>query len=695
MIGQETTSELLKFILRKRLCRIDRPNELIRLGADLLTLFQRGWNIFQVRRALTATSRRRLFVDKDLVVINSRNGRALTLFGIVTPRVCFGRTSRWSARRPGRGSGRITGTGGCGIGVGRGVVQDSLRWIVDNADDRRGGSDRRSGRIRNSTKPLEKMFAKNCSPRAKFDFSFERGDTRSKEARTPVLDGVSHKLSSSAIPMLTPNLSQICRSAALLAAAIALIPTQTAEAADKPNIVFVMADDLGYGDLGCYGSELIQTPRLDAMAEQGIKFRNMYAGCTVCAPSRAVLMTGQHMGHTFVRGNAGGADMTTQTLRPEDVTVAEVLSAVGYRTALCGKWGLGDERLGGYAGLPTHQGFDFFYGYLNQVHAHNYYPEFLWRNRTREPLRNVVERSNNKYGGFVGGAATERIDYTHDLIMEEALNWLTENKDHPFFLYVPLTIPHANNEGTRMTGDGQEVPDYGPYTDRDWPNQDKGQAAMITRMDGDIGRLADHIKELGLAENTLILFTSDNGPHDEGGHNTERFIPAGPLRGMKRDLYEGGIREPFIAYWPGTSPAGVVSDHIGYFGDLMATAAELSGTQAPADIDSVSFAPTLTGNFAEQASHDYLYWEFYERGSKQAVRFGDWKAIRMPMHTGDIELYDLREDLGEANDIADAHPDIVAKAGAMMDEAHSPNSNWQPRGKAGKQPEPGDGRPRF
>lgn len=464
---------------------------------------------------------------------------------------------------------------------------------------------------------------------------------------------------------------------------------------ERPNIIFIMADDLGYGDLGCYGSELIQTPRLDAMAEEGIKFRNMYAGCTVCAPSRAVLMTGQHMGHTFVRGNAGGADMTIQTLRAEDVTVAEVLSTVGYRTALCGKWGLGDERLGGYSGLPTHQGFDYFYGYLNQVHAHNYYPEFLWRNRTRVPLRNVVEGSGRDYGGFEGGAATTRVDYSHDLVIDEALNWVEEQKDHPFFLYIALTIPHANNEGTRMTGDGQEVPDYGIYADKDWPNPDKGQAAMITRMDRDVGRLIDKLQSLGLDEKTVVMFTSDNGPHDEGGHDTDRFVPSGPLRGMKRDLYEGGIREPFIARWPGTAPAGVISDYIGYFGDLMATASDLAGTTPPEGIDSVSFAPTLTGNSSEQAEHEFLYWEFFERGSKQAVRFGNWKAVRMPAHTGEIELFDLDADLGESNNIAKKHPTVVQQAAVMMDESHEENPNWQVRGKPGKQPAPGDGRPRF
>jgi uncharacterized sulfatase len=454
-----------------------------------------------------------------------------------------------------------------------------------------------------------------------------------------------------------------------------------AEAKSKPNIIFVMADDLGYGDLGCYGQKLIKTPNLDRMAKEGIRFTQFYAGCTVCAPSRSVLMTGQHMGHTHVRGNAGG-EMSIQTLRDEDVTVAEVLKKAGYATGLCGKWGLGDA-VPGNTGLPNDQGFDFFYGYLNQVHAHNYFPEFLWRNTTAESLRNEVKSLDRKYGGFAGGYATKRVDYSHDLIANEALNFIVEHKDQPFFLYLALTIPHANNEGTRGTGDGQEVPDYGIYADEDWSNQDKGQAAMITRMDADMGRIMDKLGQLGIDERTVMMFTSDNGPHNEGGHNPERFDPSGPLQGMKRDLYEGGIRVPMIVRWPGTTPAGVVSDHIGYFGDLMATVGDLADVDTP-QVDSVSFAPTITGRPTEQHSHKYLYWEFYERGGKQAVRSGNWKAIRIPMFDGQTELYDLSNDIAESNDVAAEHPDLVKKLEAMMDEAHVPHPNWKVRGRPAK-----------
>lgn len=458
-------------------------------------------------------------------------------------------------------------------------------------------------------------------------------------------------------------------------------------AAEKPNLVFILVDDLGYGDLGCYGQKLIKTPRLDQMAAEGVRFTDFYAGNTVCAPSRSVLMTGQHMGHTHVRGNASGPDMSKQSLRDKDITVAEVLQSAGYATGLCGKWGLGDDATGGRQGLPANQGFDFSYGYLNQVHAHNYYPEFLWRNGKRSPLRNIVQRFERSYGGFTGGWATKRVDYSHDLIAEEALEFVKRNaseSNKPFFLYLSLTIPHANNEGTKGTGDGQEVPGYGQYESKSWSDQDKGQAAMISRMDADVGRLLDLLDTLNIAEDTLVMFTSDNGPHNEGGHHPELFDPAGPLTGMKRDLTEGGIRVPLIARWPGTTPAGQTSDHIGYFGDLMATAAELAGVDCPSDTDSISMLPTLTGDGVNQAKHDYLYWEFYEQGGKQAVRSGNWKAIRMPWKIGETQLFDLSKDIGEQQDLADANPEIVSEMETMMEDAHTAHPNWQARGKIPK-----------
>ena len=443
----------------------------------------------------------------------------------------------------------------------------------------------------------------------------------------------------------------------------------------RPNIIFILADDLGYGDLGSYGQTVIQTPELDRMAAEGIRFTQFYAGATVCAPSRSVLMTGQHMGHTHVRGNAPGPRMDAQSLRDVDVTVAEVLKAAGYSTALFGKWGLGEVDLQGH---PLKQGFDTFFGYLNQVHAHNYYPEFLWKGLERMQLRNKVQRVSRTYGGFTGGWATERNEYSHDVIMREATAWLEDQGDAPFFMYLALTIPHANNEGTRGTGDGAEIPDHGIYSGRDWPDPDKGQAAMISHMDRDVGRLLDKLSELGVAEDTLVMFSSDNGPHNEANHDLLRFDPSGPLRGTKRALYDGGIRVPFIAWWPGTIQPGRVSQHIGYFGDLMATSAELAGADLPQDTDSVSFAPTLTGRVGEQQEHKYLYWEFYEGGSAQAVRMGRWKGVRQPMLTGRVELYDVTLDMAERYDIARSHPEVVKEIEGAMQEAHVPHPNWKP-----------------
>ena len=466
------------------------------------------------------------------------------------------------------------------------------------------------------------------------------------------------------------------RIVAAVTAVILLAPVTFTAAAEKPNIIFIMADDLGYGDLGCFGQKIIKTPRLDRMAAEGMRFTDFYAGATVCAPSRCVLMTGLHLGHCTVRGNS--SDPMRQSLKADDVTVAAMLKGAGYATGMTGKWGVGEENT---PGLPHLQGFDFYFGYLNQHHAHNYYPEFLWQiedgQMRKARLRNVLQRDGKSYEAMGAGIASKKVDYSHDLIAAEALGFIDRHKHEPFFLYVPLTIPHANNEGNRLVGNGQEVPDFGPYADKDWPDPDKGQAAMITRMDGDVGRILDRLQEHGIDEQTLVIFTSDNGHHDEGGHDTDRFDPNGPLRGMKRDLYEGGIRVPTIARWPGRVQPGSHSHHIGYFGDLMATAADLAGEEPPEGLDSISFLPTLLGEDSKQKEHDYLYWEFYERGSKQAVRMGRWKAVRAPMFTGPIELFDLSADLGEENNIADRHPDLVDKMETMMAEAHVPSDRFK------------------
>lgn len=426
-----------------------------------------------------------------------------------------------------------------------------------------------------------------------------------------------------------------------------------------PNVVLILADDLGYGDLGCYGQKRIRTPRLDRMAAEGLRFRNFYAGATVCAPSRCVLMTGLHTGHCWIRGNA------RLDLRPQDVTVAEVLKPAGYATGLVGKWGLGAE---GSAGVPTRQGFDSFFGYLDQRHAHNYYPEFLFRNEQRVKLRNVVPNAD----AVGAGVATKQVDYSHDLFAAEALAFLEQHREGPFFLYLSLTIPHANNEAGKQ---GMEAPELGEYADRDWPAPQKGHAAMISRMDRDIGRLLDKLKELGIDEQTLVLFSSDNGPHGEGGNDPNFNHSSGGLRGIKRDLYEGGIRVPTIARWPGTIQPGV-SDHIGYFADVLPTLADLAGTATPDGLDGVSFAPTLLGREQDQAKHEFLYWEFYERRGSQAVRQGKWKAVRSPVDAA-VELYDLEADPAEAKNLAGEHPDVAARMTALVEKAHRPAEQWR------------------
>jgi uncharacterized sulfatase len=441
----------------------------------------------------------------------------------------------------------------------------------------------------------------------------------------------------------------------------------SAEPPGRPNIVFILADDLGYGDLGCYGQKRIQTPNIDRLAKDGLRFTDFYAGCTVCAPSRCVLMTGYHMGHVWIRGNAGQQNPQIQILRDKDVTVAEVLKQAGYATALCGKWGLGDE---GSIGVPNKQGFDFFFGYLNQYHAHNYYPAYLIKNESRYPLKNIVPGEGN-YGS---GVASQKVEYSADLITREALKWVEEHKDQPFYLYYAPTLPHANNEGGK---NGMEVPDLGPYASTDWPPQQKAHAAMISRLDADIGRLMALLEKLGLSDKTLVFFSSDNGPHQEGGNDPQFNDSNGPLKGIKRDLTEGGIRVPFIARWPGKIKPGTC-DFIGGFQDILPTLAELTGatSHVPKDIDGVSILPSLLGDPGKQNQHEYLYWAFYERGGAQAARSGRWKAVQQPNDTP-VRLYDLTSDIGEERDLAKQHPDVLAKLVAEMKEAYVPNENWK------------------
>ncbi len=441
-------------------------------------------------------------------------------------------------------------------------------------------------------------------------------------------------------------------------------PEPTARPANsrKPNIIFILVDDLGYGDLGCYGQEVIQTPNIDRMAAEGMVFTDHYAGSTVCAPSRCSLMTGRHTGHCRVRGNA------RVPLRESDITVAELLKQAGYTTGIIGKWGLGEP---GTTGIPNKQGFDYWFGYLNQRHAHNYYPEYLWRNEEKVALSNEVRPVNPP-----GGVATKRVEYSHDLFAAESLAFVERHVDKPFFLYLAYTIPHANNEARN---EGMEVPSYGPYADEDWPDAQKGHAAMITRMDGDVGRLLANLKVLGIDDNTLVFFSSDNGPHKEGGADPKFFNSSGPLRGYKRALYEGGIRVPLIARWPGKIAPGSGSNLVSAFWDFLPTCCDLVGAMPP-EIDGFSMLPTLLGKPDRQRRHRYLYWEFHEQGKKQAVRMGDWKGIRLNVAKnpdGPIELYNLKTDLGETTDVASEHPDIIESMAALMKDARTPSERWR------------------
>jgi arylsulfatase A-like enzyme len=460
----------------------------------------------------------------------------------------------------------------------------------------------------------------------------------------------------------------------LSAATLAASPAPAAAADRPPNIIFILADDLGYGDLGCYGQQKVQTPHLDRMAKEGMRFTQCYAGSTVCAPSRCALMTGLHTGHCLVRGNA------RVPLRPEDRTVAELLKSAGYATGLVGKWGLGEADS---TGVPNKKGFDEFFGFLNQHHAHNYYPDFLWRNQEKVPLPGNVLKQDN--------VAERRETYAHDLFTREALSFVERHKGGPFFLYLAYTIPHANNERSRFDGNGNEVPSDEPYSDRPWPQQEKNKAAMITRLDGDIGKLFARLKDLGIDNDTIVFFSSDNGPHREGGNDPKFFASSGPLRGIKRDLYEGGIRVPMIARWPGKVNPGAVSDVTWAFWDVLPTAAELAGVKPPEGLDGVSVVPTLLGT-GSQTTRPYLYWEFHEGASKQAVRFDDWKAVRL-RPGGPIELYDLSKDVGEQRDVAGSFPDVVAKAADFINQARTESKDW-PLRESAQRPNAAKGRPK-
>ncbi|SOE20781.1 Arylsulfatase A [Spirosomataceae bacterium TFI 002] len=450
----------------------------------------------------------------------------------------------------------------------------------------------------------------------------------------------------------------------------------------KPNIIYILADDLGYGDLGCYGQQIIRTPNIDKLAADGMLFTDHYAGSSVCAPSRATLMLGQHTGHNRVRGNYETGPMgfgACLELRDEDVTIAEVLKQQGYTNGIIGKWGMGMD---GTTGEPNKQGFDYSYGYLNQGHAHNQFPAYLFRNGKRFEL---PENQNRAMKSF-----------SNDLFTKEALTFLEEKKENPFFLYMAYTTPHAEMHlpSSDIFDSYKGKVDEKAYKNMSEPDKIDGNkvayrsqefpaaayAAQITHLDSCVGVLVQKLKDLGLEENTLIMFSSDNGPHSEGGANPRYFQSSGPLRGQKRDLYEGGVRVPFIAKWPSKIKPNSVSNHISAFWDMFPTFSEAAGATFDQKIDGKSLLPTLTGNTAAQEKQDYLYWEFHEnRTTNQAVRKGNWKAVRMDPD-GEVELYDLTKDIGETKNVAGNHPEVVMEMTDLLNNTRTEHEIWKMRG---------------
>jgi len=400
-----------------------------------------------------------------------------------------------------------------------------------------------------------------------------------------------------------------------LLSVVSLAGTVLAREADKPNIVYIMADDLGYGDIGSYGQKNIKTPRLDQMAAEGKRYTQFYSGSTVCAPSRAALLTGLHMGHTVVRGNG------PTTLTPEPSTLGELLKFAGYRTSIIGKWGMGGVSS---EGSPMAQGFDEFVGYAGHVDAHNHYPDSLYRNDQKWDLPEGT--------------------YSHDVFTTEARNFIRRNKENPFFLYLAYTLPHSK----------LVVPSLGQYATENWPAPEKAKAAMITRLDSGVGEVLDELKAQGLDDNTIVVFTSDNGPHKEGGNNPEFHNSNGPLRGIKRDLTEGGIRVPMIVRWPGKVQPSE-SDQVWANWDMLPTLLDIIGEQIPEGRDGISLKASILEN--KPVEHGPLYWEFYERGFHQAVRKDDWKLIKTTSAT--LELYDLSKDIGEAKNLAPDRPEVI------------------------------------
>ncbi|WP_111709071.1 arylsulfatase [Lutibacter citreus] len=443
----------------------------------------------------------------------------------------------------------------------------------------------------------------------------------------------------------------------------------------QPNIIYILADDLGYGDLSCYGQQKIKTPNIDALATRGMKFTQHYTGSAVCAPSRSSLMTGEHTGHTPIRGNKELNEEGQIPLPAESVTIAEVLKTAGYKTGAFGKWGLGFNE-----GDPNNQGFDVFYGYNCQRMAHRYYPPHLWENQNKVLLE--------------GNDWINTVTYAPDKIQEATLKFIEENKATPFFAYVPLVLPHAELispndsifnkykgkfEETPLTSDASYTSDYGPdiipkeYCSQEMPHA--AFASMIDRLDVYVGQIVDKVNELGIADNTIIMFASDNGPHAEGGADPEFFNSAGGLKGIKRDLYEGGIRTPFVVVWPGKVKEGSTSNFVSAFWDIMPTIADITKVEGAKDIDGISLLPTLLGENT-QKQHDYLYWEFSIQNGRKAIRKDNWKGVWYNIKAkkpGEFELYDLSKDISENNNLAKNHPEIVKELKQLMVDASEPS----------------------
>ncbi|WP_438480460.1 arylsulfatase [Oleiharenicola lentus] len=421
----------------------------------------------------------------------------------------------------------------------------------------------------------------------------------------------------------------------------------------RPNIIFILADDLGYGELSCYGQRRYETPNIDRLAREGLRFTDHYAGAPVCAPSRNALMTGQHAGHLTVRNNLafGREDGGRVPLKPTDVTIAERLRTAGYVTALIGKWGLGEE---GSGAEPWRKGWDEFYGFINQQHAHNQFPEFLYRNADKEAL-------------VPNYAHVERV-FANDRFTDEALQFVERKAggEQPFFLYLAYTTPHAMLKcpPDSLAEAKRRCPELAAP---DAPPKALAFAAMMLRLDRDVGSVLEKLKALGLEENTLVLFSSDNGAHIEDGKPQAYFQGSGALRGVKRDVYEGGVRVPLIARWPGKIAAGGTTAHVSAFWDFAATALEVADVKsAELPLEGISYAPTLFGRSEHQREHEALYWEFLVGGkTRQAIRLGDWKGVRMAP-TLPLELYDLSTDLGEQHDVAAAQADVVKRMTELL-----------------------------